>query len=48
MALIDWEKAFDRVQHCKLLDSLTRLRISTHFVQIVKALYQAPSSFIQD
>jgi hypothetical protein len=48
MALIDWEKAFDRVQHCKLFDSLTRLRLLTHFVTTVKALYQSPNFFVED
>ena len=48
MALIDWEKAFDKVQHSKLFDSMTRLGLSNHFINIVKALYQSPSFFVQD
>ena len=46
MALIDWDTAFDSVHHCKLFDSYTKLGISTRFVQIVNALYLAPSFFI--
>lgn len=48
LALIDWEKAFDKVQHTKLFDSMSRLGFSHHFVNIVKALYQSPAFYVQD
>ena len=40
MLLLDWEKAFDRVFHQKLLESLRRLRIPEKIVKVVESLYK--------
>ena len=48
LALIDWEKAFDKVLHDKLFASLTRLGLSQHFISAIKALYQSPTFYVQD
>ena len=48
LALIDWEKAFDKVQHCKLFDSMYRLGLSNHFINAVRTIYRTPTFFVQD
>lgn len=48
ITLLDWEKAFDKVQHDKLFDAMRRLGLSEHFVSVVASLYQSPRFFVQD
>ena len=48
LALIDWEKAFDKVQHDKLFASMCRLGFSRHFIDIIKGLYKSPTFYVQD
>ena len=36
LALLDWEKAFDKVQHNKLFVALERLGFSKHYVDVLK------------
>ena len=48
LALVDWEKAFDKVQHCKLFDSMYRLGLSNHFINAVRTIYRTPTFFVQD
>ena len=48
ITLLDWEKAFDKVQHNKLFDSMRRLGLSDHFISVVSSLYQSPKFFVQD
>eukprot|EP00973_Karenia_brevis_P048119 6678210-Karenia_brevis.AAC.1 len=43
MALLDWEKAFDRVYHEKLFESLRRCRIPEKMVNVIKSLYENPT-----
>ena len=46
--LLDWEKAFDKIQHGKLVDSMRRLGLSEHFISAVTCLYDSPRFFVQD
>ena len=48
LALIDWEKAFDKVQHSKLVDSMSRLGFSDHFIDSIRSIYQSPTFYVQD
>eukprot|EP00973_Karenia_brevis_P015123 2067296-Karenia_brevis.AAC.1 len=43
MALLDWEKAFDRVYHEKLFESLKRCRITDKMMEVIKSLYGNPT-----
>eukprot|EP00973_Karenia_brevis_P082330 11412911-Karenia_brevis.AAC.1 len=43
MALLDWEKAFDRVYHDKLFESLRRCRIPEKMVKVIQSLYENPT-----
>ena len=47
MLLLDWEKAFDRVYHEKLLESLRRLRIPEKIVKVVESLYENPEFIVE-
>ena len=42
LVLLDWEKAFDKVDHAKLLEALERMRVPRQVVNIIKALYIKP------
>ena len=44
--LLDWEKAFDKVNQTKLLIALTRIGIPTTHVAIIKAIYDEPQFII--
>ena len=43
LTFLDWEKAFDRIHHCKLLEALRRMRIDPHLVALVESLYRNPT-----
>eukprot|EP00973_Karenia_brevis_P079691 11058010-Karenia_brevis.AAC.1 len=43
MALLDWEKAFDRVYHDKLFESFSRCRIPETMVRVIQSLYENPT-----
>ena len=42
LALLDWEKAFDRITHDGLFYALERMRIEPKTIHIIKALYANP------
>merc|ERR1712023_395120 len=48
MALLDWEKAFDKIQHDKLFLALERLGFSQQYVDVIKNCYTNPTFFIRD
>ena len=48
MALLDWEKAFDKVQHDKLYIALERLGFSKQYVDVIKNCYNKPSFYVKD
>ena len=39
MVFLDWEKAFDKVQHEKLFISLKRVGLSQHYVDVIRNCY---------
>ena len=43
ITLLDWEKAFDKVSHERMLQALERLNIPPKIIKIVKSLYSYPS-----
>ena len=46
MVLLDWENAFDKVDHRKLLESLYRIVIPPKVCRVIKNLYISTSFFI--
>ena len=48
MALLDWEKAFDKVQHDKLYIAIERLGFSKHYIDVIENCYMNPAFFVRD
>ena len=48
LALLDWEKAFDKVQHDKLFIALNRMGFSAHYVDVIKDCYRKPTFYVKD
>ena len=48
MALLDWEKAFDKILHTKLILALKRLGISNKFLKVIEDCYANPTFFVKD
>ena len=48
LALLDWEKAFDKVQHDKLIVSLQKIGFSQHYCDIIQDCYKKPTFFVKD
>ena len=42
LVFLDWEKAFDRVKQDKLFEALERMNIPSHFVNVIRSLYNNP------
>ena len=40
MVLLDWEKAFDKVDRDKLMESLERMSVNKKYINIIKSLYK--------
>ena len=43
ITLLDWEKAFDKVSHERMLQALERLNIPPKILKVIKSLYSSPS-----
>ena len=39
---LDWEKAFDKVNHKKMIEALKRVKIPQHYHDIIEDLYSSP------
>ena len=48
LALLDWEKAFDKVQHDKLIMALRKMGFSQHYCDIIQNCYEEPTFFVKD
>lgn len=48
MAFLDWEKAFDKIQHDKLFIALERLDIPKEIIDIINDAYSDPTFFVKD
>lgn len=42
VVLLDWEKAFDKISHCKLLQVLRRLKTPPNMLHLVSMMYHNP------
>ncbi|XP_061705663.1 uncharacterized protein LOC133516660 [Cydia pomonella] len=47
LALVDYEKAFNTVEHWAIFDSLKRCRIDYRYIQLLKNLYRSASTTVQ-
>ena len=47
MQCTDFEKAFDSVEHPALFEVLRRQDVPTHYVDLVKNLYEKQAAFVQ-
>ena len=43
LTLLDWEKAFDKVAHNRMLEALERLNLPQKFLRVIGSLYNNPS-----
>ena len=48
MVFLDWEKAFDKVDQEKLIETLERLRVPLKVIAILKTFYINPSFRVKD
>ena len=48
ITFLDWEKAFDKVQHEKLYIALRRLGVHEHFIQVIMNCYKNPCFYVED
>ena len=48
ITFLDWEKAFDKVQHCRLLIALRRLGIHDTFIEVLKDCSTKAPFFVED
>ena len=48
LALLDWEKAFDKVQHDKLILSLNRFGFDVQYVDVIRDCYRKPEFYVKD
>ena len=48
LALLDWEKAFDRIQHDKLIISLERLGFDPQYLDVINDCYRKPTFYVKD
>ena len=48
ITFLDWEKAFDKVQHCRLLIALRRLGIHDTFIEVLKDSSTKAPFFVED
>ena len=45
---LDWEKAFDKIDHEELLKAIARFNLPDKILRILKSLYDSPLFYIAD
>ena len=48
ITLLDWEKAFDRIQHDRMALALERIGVHQHFIDVLINCYKAPKFYVED
>ena len=48
MAMLDWEKAFDKILHDRLYTSMERLGVEEHVINVIKKCYRDPTFYVRD
>ncbi len=44
LVMLDWEKAFDKIEHGRLLESLARLEVPPRFFKLLNIFIHVPNS----
>eukprot|EP00959_Pyramimonas_sp_CCMP1952_P072530 1515403-Pyramimonas_sp.AAC.1 len=47
LLLLDWEKAFDKVKHGALFQSLERTQVPPRILDTIRSLYSRPTFFVE-
>lgn len=47
LVFLDWEKAFDKINHERMFEALNRMNFPPKILRIIKALYAAPCFHVQ-
>jgi len=42
LILLDWEKAFDKVLHSKMIETLQRLKVPAKIIKLIQCFYSNP------
>ena len=45
---LDWEKAFDKIDHDQLMKAISRFNLPEKILRIIKSLYDFPTFYIAD
>ena len=45
MLFLDWKMAFDRLDHTALIQSLRRIGVPQHMVEVIEGIYASPSFY---
>ena len=48
LVLLDWEKAFDKIDQEKMVEAIDRLNVPEKITKILRSLYVAPKFRIRD
>ena len=48
LALLDWEKAFDKIQHDKLILALERLGFHSQYLDVIQDCYRKPTFYVKE
>jgi hypothetical protein len=48
LALLDWEKAFDKIEHDKLFIALKRLGVNEKYIKVLQNCYSNPQFLVKD
>ena len=46
LVLLDWEKAFDRILHHKLIEALQRMNVPNKICEVIQSLYTSPEFYV--
>eukprot|EP00973_Karenia_brevis_P019575 2685365-Karenia_brevis.AAC.1 len=47
IVLLDWEKAFDRVHHTKLIEAMKRMKLHPKIVKSIENMYKSAHFFVE-
>eukprot|EP00973_Karenia_brevis_P028686 3955723-Karenia_brevis.AAC.1 len=47
IVLLDWEKAFDRVHHVKLVEAMKRMKLHPEVVKSIDNMYRSAHFFVE-
>ena len=48
LLFLDWEKAFDEIDHEELIKAIKRLNLPDKIIRVIKSFYENPKFYIED